>query len=825
MEFKQYLGKLIVAWLWYNPVYEERFGSTNIVCYIYPRFLLNEAFEKVNAEEDFPENGRMEVFIQGGQSAKEVFEQFGSLVSVRLNREIAPNYKGHNRYRLNYNPQFGAFSDITIERLSEKKFFQVLEADANFETLQKTHFLDIEGKPFIDRILIQNGGSLYGPFEYEYYRERLFLKGVSVYQYQAREYPWGDCVQSIIEVEQHDGAPATLLLPVDALSLPNDAGKACDWISDDQLILALADVLRAGEQPVRAKVTRLVKAASELTETNTDVTLTEERKARLQVLSKDIESWNELADGVLSEVMSDESILEKLSGLAVERHLERLKEKLAEDANIREHMEKLGQEKARLQRSVEELQRREADLLNRVPRQEALQAGTQTSIANREQEMTLAEYERKIQDARVQYDYERAQKDKLDASLSALIRRYKDEAGQIVRLFDRKILDGLVGELPSVLSPAQTSASVTEPPQFYPSLLHAPMSREEIVNRVTDYLRNRAGRRVSYNDVINYLLCLTQGFITTFAGAPGCGKTTLCALLAKSLGLFTNDEQNRYVEIPVERGWTSHRDFIGTVIPETNALRVKNMEVWESMTRLARENDNSSAYPPFLILLDEANLSPPEHYWSAFLRNCDINASAKRMISIGGNHSWTFPEHLRFLATVNFDHTTEKLSTRFLDRAWVITLDSFSVVDNASDISENVGDMVPYRSLREAFCAVQPSVIDTETERKWNAFRDIFQRRGQPITPRGLRMVRDYCAVACGCMTRDTPETRMAPLDYAFSQKILPMVSGQGESYRELIYDLRRECSEVVMPLSARHLERMQRISDNNQGFYRFFRQ
>ena len=60
-------------------------------------------------------------------------------------------------------------------------------------------------------------------------------------------------------------------------------------------------------------------------------------------------------------------------------------------------------------------------------------------------------------------------------------------------------------------------------------------------------------------------------------------------------------------------------------------------------------------------------------------------------------------------------------------------------------------------------------------------------------------------------MTRDTPETRMAPLDYAFSQKILPMISGQGENYRELIYDLRRECAEVIMPLSAWHLEQMQR--------------
>ena len=553
MDFKQYLGKLMAAWLWYNPVYEERFGSTNIVCYIYPRFLLNDTFEKVNAEEDFPELGRMEVFIQGGQSAKEVFEQFGPLVSVRLNREIVPNYKGHNRYRLNYNPQYGAFSDLTIERLSEKRFFQVLETDMSFETLQKSRFLDKpERKPFLDRILIQNGGVLYGPFEHEYNKERLFLKGISAYQYQAREYQWGDCVQSLIEVKDYEGMSAALLLPADVLSTPDTTGKTYDWISDDQLILTLVDVLKSGNQTVRAETESLAKTISELTESNADVPLTEERKMRLQALSKDIESWNELADSVLSEVMSDNTILEKLSGLAVEHQLESLKEKSAKNAEIQEHMEKMRLEEAKLQRSVEELQRREADLRSRIPEQETAQNAARMDATVSEQKFALDEYERKIQEARIQYDYERGQKDKLDASLSALIRRYKDEAGQIVRLFDRKILDGLLSE------PHSESVSVPtltiEPSHFHPALLHAPMSREEIVNRVTDYLRNSAGRRVSYNDVINYLLCLSQGFITIVAGVPGSGKTTLCALLAKSLGLFTGDAQNRYVEIPVERG-------------------------------------------------------------------------------------------------------------------------------------------------------------------------------------------------------------------------------------------------------------------------------
>ena len=86
-------------------------------------------------------------------------------------------------------------------------------------------------------------------------------------------------------------------------------------------------------------------------------------------------------------------------------------------------------------------------------------------------------------------------------------------------------------------------------------MLHAePMDAVDIIKRVTDFISEKAHRDVTSNDVANYLICITQGFITTFAGEPGTGKTSLCNILAKALGLVTDIPQRRFVDISVERG-------------------------------------------------------------------------------------------------------------------------------------------------------------------------------------------------------------------------------------------------------------------------------
>ncbi len=60
------------------------------------------------------------------------------------------------------------------------------------------------------------------------------------------------------------------------------------------------------------------------------------------------------------------------------------------------------------------------------------------------------------------------------------------------------------------------------------------------------------------------------------------------------------------------------------------------------------------------IILDEANLSPIEHYWSTFYNLTDSTAKHDNFLSIqlGNNLNLEFANNLRFIATINYDQTT-----------------------------------------------------------------------------------------------------------------------------------------------------------------------
>ena len=476
------------------------------------------------------------------------------------------------------------------------------------------------------------------------------------------------------------------------------------------------------------------------------------------------------------------------------------------------------------------------------------------------QQQTLAQLQEQANKITARNKEQEKLAQELEHKFKEALTAYQDRATTALKLIDAKILAETLGTITPVLSAPSITTEVVAPtsvkvkgapvrssevssaeamaqlaPNFDTKLLAEAKSVDsagKILDRVGRYLNDVGHRNLTVNDVANYLICLTQGFITTFAGEPGTGKTSLCNLLARALGLARADGADRFSEVSVERGWTSLKDMIGYYNPLTKRMEKSNAEIFDAFVNLNREaqwaSDGSAYDPakiaPYFILLDEANLSPIEHYWSPFLKACDSFVSGDTTLSLGGDRPLRVPRHVRFIATVNFDYTTEELSPRFLDRSWTVMLDSQDMDFDAGDLAGTLYDFsaqpaFSYAALERAFGLRRPLALPGVQQAKLKEVLDTCRRHGWPVSPRCQRMMTGFIATAAAIMDTSSAETTYAPVDYAVAQKILPQMSGPADRVKDLIEELRQISG---LPIVKTRLDHMVEAG-TERGFYQFF--
>lgn len=832
MDIKQYKGKNILAWLYYNENYVDakggvKKGGVNNVCYVYPRVLMKDDGYDLVDSADFPKFGRIEVRIQGGYTAESVYSKYdGSLVKIRISEDakLNPNpyyeaNKANNMYSLKYLPGYDK-SEIWIEEFSVKGFYQIIDVTSSIDQLKSDRSIpEPDCTVRTTLILLRCEGKLYGPFEYDLKEGTMSLQGIKDYQYSIGKYNATDYNKDFLVIKEQDGEEALILIPKSSIPAPEECAVRYDWISEKTLVDSFIDSLRTENSYTHEQVRQLKDKAQRLIESGGNVQFTEERIAKIQALLQDVEQKETCVNGIVQYALANDNIKQLLVEEIVSNYFDQIKDKVVEIPLVQKKVASLQvsseiTNKAEAEEDITAALERNQDE-RKAERERVELYGLHEEIDKLRAERDQLKSER--DKAKLSYEQQLIDNNELQKQVDSTLRTFDDKATLKARILERTFLDKILrgGDEPTV-----------EPPVSFDSTLlnTEPMDCRNIIRRVTDFVRNKAHRGVSSNDIANYLICITQGFITTFAGEPGTGKTSLCNILAKALGLVADAPQRRFVDISVERGWSSHKDFIGYYNPLSKKMERSNGEVFDAFKLMDKECDCDKAeIAPFVILLDEANLSPIEHYWAAFLRHCDFASVSNRTIPLGGSESFKLPDHLRFLATVNFDHTTEELSPRFLDRSWVIMLEPTRIDDEVDENIENCGDMISFAAMKAAFCTRENDIIDDAIQDKWNAVQNVFRDHSLQIMPRNQKMVKNYCAVGCRCMERGTPATKYAPLDYAFSQKILPTINGNGENYRLLIEELLQECTIQNMPISAKHLERMKRIAESNMGFYQFF--
>lgn len=334
----------------------------------------------------------------------------------------------------------------------------------------------------------------------------------------------------------------------------------------------------------------------------------------------------------------------------------------------------------------------------------------------------------------------------------------------------------------------------------------SPLTGAKLVDHLIDTLTVR--RPYAAEDVLNLYLTVTQHFLTIFAGAPGSGKTSACTLIADALGLV---KAERFLPVSVERGWTSKRDFIGYWNPLTKRFESADSARYEAVRMMDVEARRGMATAPYFMLLDEANLSPMEYYWADFMNVSDERGNLA-FLSLGGDTRCRIPDHLRFLATINNDFTTEALSPRLLDRAAIVTLPETEIV-SPTDLAD--APLIPWRAMTATFGAkpaderVKTLVAELEA-----AFA------GLGIAP-SIRTRKDLLGyVAAGIPLFGNTAT---PLDYAAMQRLIPKVNAAGDDAGDALKRLLDFTQARGMVRTEAAVLDILRRGEEAMGCYRWF--
>lgn len=603
-----------------------------------------------------------------------------------------------------------------------------------------------------------------------------------------------------------------------------------DFLSNDNVLLEFAR--RINDSGLDAeKIELTIRALDEISKHPSLETILERNQRvrdEIEKTNKVLESDHELLSLLPQSALIRESI----------RELEGMKEAIGQtNASLVEKQEELSQELANIERQItekqelsenairaqkEEFEKNSAELYELIDRLATIKDGLEQDITCIHQDLSLQELEDCVQTKQAEVEKLAQEKEELETVLKQLnkenIEAQKDGQKQLVELIkQKKHFDFLSGrELESYDSSPEETA------YFKIDYCSNPAHEDygSFRNLVVELLAKQ-GRNFPLHFVDNLLISIHQNPLTIFAGLPGTGKTSLARILMQIL-----TPADRRVEIPVHRGWTSQKDLIGFHNPLNNKFHPSSTGMYGLLKQINLETQNYDYLnsPLAYILLDEANLSPLEHYWSTFYNLTDSVAREKSplQLNLGGSTQIVYPNNIRFVATINYDQTTEPLSPRILDRVNVIQLSQQTQFENnIMFASEEIQHLklayvkcIEYFGLFDFKSQSISLSLPSQLESVYTQIKNLLQRIQIFVSPRVEFAIKRYCTVACTVM-----DDEILALDYAVAQRILPMINVHGASAGETLKILLELFKDYKLAISTEILQKIIRRGEDDSFF------
>lgn len=222
----------------------------------------------------------------------------------------------------------------------------------------------------------------------------------------------------------------------------------------------------------------------------------------------------------------------------------------------------------------------------------------------------------------------------------------------------------------------------------------------ELQQRIAWDARENKALYYRLEDIQLFIAGLSMSRLHILQGISGTGKTSLAKAFARAVG-------GGCKTISVQAGWRDKGDLVG----HFNAFEKKFYEQ-ETLQGLYEAQCPAYSDRPYIVLLDEMNLSRPEQYFAEFLSALELDPKDRVLplmttgqindpeLLIDGRKI-RIPENVWFIGTANHDETTYEFADKTYDRAHVMALprhsDKFEINKDLESVTYS------FSSLENAF--------------------------------------------------------------------------------------------------------------------------
>lgn len=422
----------------------------------------------------------------------------------------------------------------------------------------------------------------------------------------------------------------------------------------------------------------------------------------------------------------------------------------------------------------------------------------------------LVDLENEIEQRRSALAAEKLEIDQLRETLASKeteTARREEELQQ--REEENRRLEQDLEELREILVP--TKARRTKPTRSV--LIHQFDSEKALLAHVKQFVQDSG---FHYDDWIveDFYTCLKVGYLTVLSGISGAGKSKLPYLFASAV-------DGAFELIPVRPDWNDDRDLLGFF-----NFRRRTYQSTRFVEFLQQANEDPDRL--YIACLDEMNLAPVEYYFAQLLSVLETDVpslsppdesltgelidqfqeraliemerlqdersglsgvareAVEREIRLWGQmqsdlekyQEVPIPGNIRFVGTVNVDHTTHGFSDKVLDRANVI---QFERVDLSVSLKRkpSAAKGLSYTQFA-AFCDDSGLTKDQEqrVEQFVTQLRDINHILEPGILSVGFRILQEVRRYMCEAIRGDYFDRPETAFDFQVKQRILPKIRG-----------------------------------------------